>query len=110
VRSWAHHDDRDQERVFAADRVADSAEHERTEWAHRESGTEGCKTREGMPPCRCPAEKTMRRKHCKRAVQMKSNHSNTVPSDDAKINRRCVRSMPDAAGAITDSLATRISY
>ena len=70
-RRQAHDQDRDQERVLTADKIAETAEHERAEWAHEEACGEGEQGVDGAGVGRERREELGTDDACQRTVEVK---------------------------------------
>jgi hypothetical protein len=73
----AHHEDRDEKGVLAADKVADAAEHERAERPHREAHAEQREAGEKAGGLIARREKQFPEKHGEGAVDIK-----VIPLED----------------------------
>ena len=78
----AHHHDGDQEGVFAADQVADAAEHEGAERAHQEAGGVGGEGREQRRRVVARREEQRREERRQRGVEIE-----VVPLEDGAERR-----------------------
>jgi hypothetical protein len=91
-RADAHQRHRNQERVFAADQIAEMAEDQRPERANREPGCEREQREDEADVRRNVGEKVLRQKRAERAVDVKVIPFETPSPTRTRISRAVLRS------------------